>query len=289
MHEAKLHRYNTWLTLTYDDEHLPSRYLIGTDPKSRKKIYGGSLRKEDPQKFYRSLRKRLSSKGARNRFDILFEYQVHAVMGLRPIPQLRYYYGGEYGEKYRRPHYHVCLFGVEFNDRKHYDTTDHGFKLYKSEILRELWPHGDHMIGDLTWETAAYTARYIMKKVNGENAPYYYQETCAETGKIIQLLPECNDMSRNGGIGKGWYEKFRTDVYKRQDSYVRIRNSKTRPPRYYDKLLKRQFPEHYETIKKQRRKEAIKNSKKHTPARLAAEEKITEAKIQSLKQKIEGH
>lgn len=289
MHEAKQHRFNTWVTLTYDDEHLPGRYWTGlTEYKTRKRIYGGTLHKEHIQKFFRAIRKALSSKAARERFDVLFEYKVHAVMGLRPIPQLRYYYAGEYGENWGRPHYHACIFGLEFNDRKHIDTTDQGHNLYTSKTLEKWWPYGRHMISDLTWETAAYTARYIMKKVTGDQAPYYYTVTCEETGEELTLQPEFNDMSRRPGLGKQWYEKYATDVYKQDTSHVRVRGNKTKPPRYYDKLYKKEKPEHYEHIRQQRRKETIKQQHKYTKARLLAEEKITEAKIRSLRQKIEG-
>lgn len=285
MHETKLHRYNSWLTLTYDDNHLPSRYYTGlTHPRTGKKIYSGTLYKPHIQQFYRRLRKSLSRKGAIADFTISFDYQAE-----RLRPRLRYYYGGEYGERYRRPHYHICLFGIEFNDRKHVDTTSLGFKLYTSERLGQLWPYGQHMIGDLTWETAAYTARYIMKKVTGDQAEHYYRELDFDTGKWITTTPEFNDMSRNKGIGHDWYQRFYKDAYKEKDSYVRVKNSKTKPPRYYDKLHKRKFPEHYETIKTERRKEAIKTAKNFTPPRLKAAEKITNQKIRSLRQKIEDH
>lgn len=293
MHETKMHRYNTWLTLTYDDEHLPKKYYTGIiHPHTGKKIYSGTLYKPHMQQFYRRLRKALSSKKAIQDTRILYTLQERADMGLRPIPRrptLRYYYGGEYGDRYRRPHYHVCLFGIEFADRKHVDTTKLGFKLYESERLRELWPYGQHMIGDLTWETAAYTARYIMKKVTGDQAEYYYRELDFDTGEWIDTQPEFNDMSRNKGIGHDWYQRYTKDAYKQKESYVRVRNAKTKPPRYYDKLHQRQFPEHYETIKRERRKEAIKKAKNFTKPRLLAAEKITNQKIQSLRQKIEGH
>lgn len=89
MHEVKCHRYNCWLTLTYDDEHLPSRYNTGLiHPRTKQPIYSGSLRKKHLQDFYRKMRKALGSKNALTDYRILFEYQRNtADMGLRPIPQ----------------------------------------------------------------------------------------------------------------------------------------------------------------------------------------------------------
>lgn len=288
MHEAKQHRHNTWITLTYSDENLPERYWTGKKDTNGRKIFGGTLQKSDMQRFIRSLRKRLSRKGAIEDFRILFAYKDGADMGRRPIPQLRYYYGGEYGERLRRPHYHACLFGIDFADKKHYDTTSAGYKLYTSKTLEELWPYGRHMIGDLTWETAAYTARYIMKKITGQIAQAHYTVTDPDTGEIKLLLPEYNDMSRRPGIGNAWFMQNYKDVYRDLNPYVRVRGRKTAPPRYYEKLYTEINPSHIDYIKDNRKKEIIKNQKKFTTERLMAEEKITRTKIKSLQQRIEG-
>lgn len=286
MHEAKMHRYNSWLTLTYQDEHLPNRYDTGlTHPKTNKRIYSGTLDKHHPQKFFRALRKALSSKRARTDLTVLFEYKDgSAAMGLRPIPQLRYYYGGEYGEKYGRPHYHACLFGVDFNDKKHTATTDAGYKLYESQTLTKLWPHGQHTIGDLTWETAAYTARYIMKKITGQKQKNHYEKIDHETGEIINAMPEYNDMSRRPGIAHQWLQKYLTDVY--PHDHVIVRGNKTKPPRYYDKLYQPGHELELELIKHRRQTEALKHWEDHTEERLAVQEIVTTRRIQSLKQKL---
>lgn len=285
-HERKSHRYNTWLTLTYDDEHLPNRYWTGLYTPGQKKIYAGTLFKQHPQRFIRAVRKTLSRKGAASDFSILFEYKVHAVMGLRPIPHLRYYYGGEYGERTRRPHYHICLFGIEFNDKKHTETTELGYKLYESETLAKLWPHGKHVIGDLTWETAAYTARYITKKINGQKATEHYKAICHDTGEIHTLLPEFNDMSRKPGIGYHWYTNYRNDVYKKDETYVIQRGHKTKPPRYYDKLKKREDDQYMAHIKKKRLQRAIENKENTRQTRLDAEEIIKTAATKHLNSKL---
>lgn len=288
MHETKSHRYNTWLTLTYDDEHLPRRYNTGAvNPKTGKPIYSGSLDKSHMQLFYRKLRKALCSKGIINDYRILFEYYTDAAhMGLRPIPRLKYYYAGEYGEKYGRPHYHACLFGIDFNDKKHIATTRDNFKLYESKRLQELWPHGTCTIGELNWQTAAYTARYIMKKITGKNKNKHYEKIDHDTGEIIPIEPEFNDMSRKPGIGKNHYDQFKNDIYKEKTSHVRVKGKKTKPPRYYDKLHARHFPEHIEQIKFERQLNARLHWRNYTTPRLRAQEIITNAAIKTLKQKL---
>lgn len=278
MHEAKLHHYNTWLTATYDDDHLPSRYYTGLiHPVTGKKIYSGTLLKIHAQKFLRALRKKIRS---RNASAFLHAPPAH-LLGKKSI---RYYYGGEYGEKYKRPHYHFCIFGLEMADRKHIDTTDTGFALYHSPELTKLWEHGTIIIGDLNWQTAAYTARYIMKKITGAKQKEHYTKICAETGEIIHLLPEYNDMSRMPGLGQYWLKKFQTDVY--PHDHVIVRGKRTRPPRYYDKLYEKTHPDELEQLRFERSLKAKEHHLDHTEERLRTAEIVQERRIQSLKQKL---
>jgi len=77
MHEVKNWTECSFVTLTYDDEHLPGK---------------GSLSVSDCQKFIKRLRKRLGRK-------------------------FKYFLGAEYGDMGHRPHYHTILFGVSISER----------------------------------------------------------------------------------------------------------------------------------------------------------------------------
>ena len=77
----------------------------------------------------------------------------------RPV---RYFACGEYGEKTRRPHYHMVLFGEDFLGGAKPITE----QLYSNPILDGLWGHGFANIGSLTPASAAYTAGYCNKKLN---------------------------------------------------------------------------------------------------------------------------
>lgn len=298
MHEQKQHEFNSWVTLTYSDEHLPSRYNTGIlHPSTGKPIYSGSLYKPHMQKFYRRVRKTLnkttegqilhSEKPAVDYLPPNGEIGQNIRLVIQTLnPLLRYYYGGEYGEKYHRPHYHACLFGIDWKDKKHIQTTAGGFKLYTSETLAKLWPHGQHTISELTWATAAYTARYILKKITGTKQKQHYERIDTDTGEIIKLEPEFNDMSRKPGIGHHWLQKWNKDVYKETTSGVRVRGNLTQPPRYYDKLYTKINRAHMDAIKLQRDMDARENWENHTQKRLDAEEIITKRKIQTLKQKL---
>ena len=152
---------------------------------------------------------------------------------------MKFYHCGEYGEKNRRPHYHACLFGIDFEDKTLFKQK-RGNDLYISDHLQELWPFGFSTIGEVTFESAAYCARYIMKKITGDGAEEHYQWIDTETGEVHQLKPEYTTMSRNGGIGKEWMEKFKSDVYPTDEIIIRGRRMK--PPRFYDSMYEHTDP-----------------------------------------------
>lgn len=127
--------------------------------------------------------------------------------------------------------------------------------MYISNELQQLWPYGFSTIGDVTFESAAYCARYVMKKVTGEAAVDHYNYVDKETGEIIEIAPEYCTMSRGrktgDGLGGSWFRKYKSDVY--PHDYVVVRDKiKVKPPRYYDTLLE---PEELKKIKAKRLKD----------------------------------
>lgn len=164
---------------------------------------------------------------------------------------IRAYGCAEYGEKLSRPHYHICLFNFDFLDKKelkkHEDNT-----YYTSKDLQDLWPYGHSVVGALTFESAAYVARYVTKKITGSMASSHYEPFDERTGEIIQKLPERSvTVSRMPGIGRQWFEKnvqFLID-----NDFVISRGKKVRPPKYYDRLLEKLHPESFKIIKQKRR------------------------------------
>jgi hypothetical protein len=245
MHEASLHHQNSFITLTYNNEHLPP---------------DGSLNVKHFQKFMKRLRK--SHDGI-----------------------IRYYHCGEYGDALGRPHYHACLFGFDFPDRYLWTVTAQGERLYRSPTLEVLWPYGISSIGNVTFRSAAYVARYIMKKRLGPSAAEYYEKIDPETGEIIQLKPEYTTMSRRPGLAAGWFDKYKTDVY--PDDFVIMNGKKFRPPRFYDYQLEQRDPELLDKIKKIRKASGRKHADNNTPDRLAVRETIQQARLDKLKRSLE--
>lgn len=222
VHEASLYEDNCFITLTYSQENMPPN---------------GNLQLEDFQKFMKRLRKAYTGR------------------------TIRYYMCGEYGEnleysrngKFGHPHYHACLFNLDFQDKEPYSERE-GVVLYTSKQLQELWPYGFVTVGEVTFESAAYTARYVMKKQLGKNASEHYSIIDQTTGEyLFSMRPEFTTMSRRPGIGKGWYEKYKGDLEK---DFITSRGIKMKPPKFYDGLLEQEDPVRYQEVKQKRMEEA---------------------------------
>ena len=191
---------------------------------------------------------------------------------------------GEYGENFGRPHFHACIFGYDFNDKKLWKRTPSGSLIYRSEHLETLWPFGYSSIGDVNFESAAYVARYIMKKITGKNAEEHYTEIDPVTGEITDRKPEFNKMSLKPGIGAEWINRYKSDVY--PHDYVIIRGKKVKPPKFYDKKYAKENPYEWDEILYKREISAKLRHEDNTLERLAVKEQVTKAKLQKLKRNL---
>jgi len=250
VHEASLHEDNIFITLTYDNEHLPEN---------------GSLRYRDYQLFMKRL---------------LVHTERHTN---RPLG-VRFYMCGEYGETFLRPHYHAIMFNYDLPDKKLH-RIDRENPLYTSEILSGLWGQGHTLIGGVTFQSAAYVARYIMKKVTGDAAENHYQVIDPETGEITQRVPEFTNMSRRPGIAGKWFDKYMDDVF--PDDFVVLNGKKVTPPRFYTSRYELLYPDEVAQIKRDRKKRSQKRAHDSTPERLKVREQVLASRISRLKRTIE--
>lgn len=226
MHEKQMHRHNAFVTLSYEDRYLPP---------------GGSLCRRDLQLFMKRLRKRFGN-------------------------GIRFYACGEYGDTTNRPHYHLLLFNCRFDDQEPIGRAKGGQTLYRSKDLSELWPYGLNWIGDVTFESAAYVARYILKKVTGEPAADHY------SGRE----PEFTVMSRRPGIAAIWYSKFGQGV--RDHDSVVMSGREQLPPRFYDLRFELLDKIAFEGVKRERRRRAILFKEESSPRRRFVREQLVAAR-----------
>lgn len=244
MQEASLYDRNCFVTLTYSDEFLPT---------------GGTLDKKAFPKFMKRLRKRF------------------------PNERPRYYHCGEYGDQCGRPHYHACLFNYDFEDKTLWKMRG-GYPVWRSGILEEIWPFGQSELGTVTLESAAYVARYVMKKVTGERAEDHYVRLDEASGELLPLVPEYTTMSRRPGIGAAWFAKFGKEVFPRDEVVVNGRLVKA--PGFYLAQLEKLDPAMAEEVRRSRR--LARNPDEETFERLRVREECAEARIARLERDLQA-
>jgi hypothetical protein len=129
--ESSFHENSWFLTLTYDQAHLPSSKLI-LDEQTGEVVDSPfhTLVKKDMQDFIKRLRKNTNQK-------------------------IRYYLVGEYGDETYRPHYHLILFGLKLDDLQFFKFSDLQNPYYVSPMISKCWNKGNHFVAPFCWETAA--------------------------------------------------------------------------------------------------------------------------------------
>ncbi|AXH78145.1 MAG: replication initiator protein [Microviridae sp.] len=215
VHEASLHDENCFITLTFDEAHVNKE---------------GSLKVSDFQNFMKRLRQKISP------------------------TNVRFFHCGEYGANFSRPHHHACLFGYDFPDKVLHSGKGQT-AVYTSEILSSLWPFGFHTIGSVTFESAAYVARYVLKKWSKDEMDPHelYNEMRSLTDKEFRdryyggRKPEYITMSRRPGIGADWYSKFGSDVY--PAGFCLVDGKKVKPPKFYDSKFELDNPLSFAKLK----------------------------------------
>jgi len=183
---------NAFLTLTYDDQHLPE------SQEENKRIM---------QKFLKRLRKRYGA-------------------GIRVA------YCGEYGSHTGRIHAHALIMNISITDKKAWNQT----LTYSPEINR-IWGNGNVLIGNVTYESAAYVARYVLKKANGPKDEFFIT-------------------SRKPGLGFDYYTK-KGEIFGNGGIYVYTDKGKRLSiPKYFKRKLAQEDPETAEYLKARAKKMA---------------------------------
>lgn len=217
--EMQDHKSNCFITLTYDDDHVPANWACSL--RTRKEFVSYTLDKRDLQLFWKRLRKAF------------------------PDRKIRYYAAGEYGDKSARPHYHAIIFGLgidEFSDKFIVDQDVRGYTYYSSSQLEKIWSKGNVVLAEASWETAAYVARYVMKKRKGFGKDFY-DEVCIE--------PEFVAMSRKPGIGYKWFSESKKSYAIFLRHYIKTANGSrgVGKIRYFDQKLDEEYPFDAEKMK----------------------------------------
>lgn len=241
--ESQRYEHKYYITLTYDEEHVPIfSSMLYTDKDGKTTEYendgtwNGSLEPKDMNKFINTLRKHYERQG---------------------IKDIKYFYCGEYGGKTERPHYHMILFGAPLKIEQFYDFYEdpkHKKLHWKSKELDKWWNKGMIDVAEVEWNSCAYVARYCMKKISNENDGRIY----AEKGKYKEFIR----MSRKPGIGMRYYDENLEKIYENDEviqKTIKGNTSAFKPPKAFDRKFKESHPEQWEKIKASREAAAERN------------------------------
>lgn len=269
MLELQYHESSYFLTLTYSDGFLPRHWYC--DQETGEAFQSFSLEKRDFQLFMKRLRKQTGQ-------------------------ELRFFACGEYGSSSLRPHYHAIVFGLKLDDLVPYKRSSQGFLYFNSETVSKAWsvlddygnriPIGFVVVAPVSWETCAYTARYVTKKLSGAASEYY---------SSFNIEPEFSLMSRKPGIAWRYFQDH-PDVF--EHDFINLSTEKGgrkfRPPKYYEHLFDLENPEEMAEVKAARQKMAAEIQKAKLSKTdlsylelLAVEEAAFKAKISSLERRLE--
>ncbi len=194
---------------------------------------------------------------------------------------IRFFHCGEYGDDFDRPHYHALLFNHDWEDKKLWKNDEN--PLYTSQVLEDLWGLGYCTSAAVTFESAAYVARYSLKKITGEKAKAHYRWVCPETGEVFQRRPEYSTQSKRPGIGREWWVRYGREVLGRDE--VVLCGKVMQPPRYYDKVIASSMPDLAQKMKGARVREARRHRADSTSGRLRVREKVRESRVALLASK----
>ncbi|WNK12513.1 MAG: replication initiator protein [Microvirus sp.] len=198
--------------------------------------------------------------------------------------KIRFYACGEYGDLKGRPHYHAIVFNHQFPDKILYKKINNK-PHYTSQLLTDLWQHGHATTADFSFQSAAYVARYVTKKINTKDtygADRYYRLSPID-GQIHSVKPEFAVMSRRPGIGHKYLEQFKSDFY--PSGFVVVNGVKQAPPRYYvSKLTEEEQTE----LKRAARRKSLMFKEHTTIERRLARAAVRDARINNLKRNFEG-
>lgn len=213
VHEAKMHEQNSFITLTYDDNHLKSDKLQYLDFQ----LFSKRLRQHIFRDFLKSY--------GRENWNLLSKEERSKIYDERRIS---IFVTGEYGDIRKRPHWHALIFNYAPTDLTFKYRNDRGDTVYTSPTLDNLWGKGITELGSVTFESAGYCARYAAKKLVHGKDGHEYEPISKKSSKRA--------------IGKSFLEKYWTDVFN-QGHIILDNGTKTTIPRYYEKWLKEnQYP-----------------------------------------------
>ena len=178
----------------------------------------------------------------------------------------------EYGSQTLRPHYHLIIFGLPLDEQLFVKIGNNanGDALWTTPQLdniksKDCWtvrrPIGDRTapvyragnitVGEVTFQSISYVARYTMKKANKTyDSDWWYKSQ----GLDIEGISQSQD------LGKWYYDLHKEEIYENDIVPVLGNNGNfSKPPKSFDRLYKKEFPQKYEEVIKRRKEKLLTN------------------------------
>lgn len=234
MLEASYYKENYFVTLTLNEKHLwdiPPGDIID---KETGEITGEaqipSIDKDELKTFIKAVRDKW-----RNKYD---------------HNGIRYFACGEYGTESGRKHYHIIFFNLPLHDLKFYKMNESREPMYNSQELEKIWGKGNVIIGEVTYNSCAYVARYVTKKIL---SMWSKKEDYISQG----IEPEFIKMSTHPGIGKKYFDEHKEELMRDEKIVMQKHDGTTiqvSNPNYFKKQIRKLVtPEEWEAIQEKQK------------------------------------
>lgn len=222
-----------FITLTYDNDHVP---ITKNGFTTLSKIH-----LKNTIKVWRQTQLRNAKKEAK-------KHNLDST-----IPSIKYYYVGEYGGQYKRPHYHIIIFNIQLTtilSNKWVKLVKNSPQIYlngKHLFTINSWKYGHITIGQVEEASVMYTLKYICK---GKTVPMHKKD---------DRTPEFSAMSK--GIGKNYlseknikwhYEDILNRYYLTLPGQIKVPMPRYYKEKIYDEDMRKTIGEHLQQKEKQR-------------------------------------
>ena len=281
--ETLYHKEQWFLTLTYDNDHVPT---INTETGELTRGGYWALGTDEAGE-YKEVKQSLSLL-PKDLQDFLKRLRINQDRKYPEAGKIRFYACGEYGGKTLRPHYHILAYGLHVPDLTYFKTVD-GNEYYLSEYVAKIWGMGHIIIGKLSWQSCAYVSRYVMKKQLGKDERGF---TAKDRYQEAGLEPEFVRMSLKPGIGQRYYEDHRDEIYSNDEIILPGKKEpiKMKPPRKFDRWLEkddwdlhREIKEAREAAVKQNQETKMKKTSQTYIQTLQTEERTLKKKMKNIR------
>lgn len=205
---------NWFLTLTYDDAHLPCTNYP-------------TLSRYDITCFNKRLRE--------------YFRDTYGEQGIR-------FFGcGEYGGTTYRPHYHEIVYNLDIRDLDFVGRNFRGDEYYTSKRIEALWDKGFITLARFSYDTAAYVARYVEKKRFGPAAEWYKEHEVTPEFTVAPRRPGLGrDYIENHfkTVYTSCENLLEGDVSDIRDKLILPGGRIAKPPRYFDNVYQNVSQQH---------------------------------------------